>query len=298
MPSSTISGIDRSWLPHELVFGGFLAVTGLRLAVTAGIAAAPTLAYAAFLAGAVAMALFCRAAPSATRWRWRLAYYAVLMNVVFVHLRGVVPLIHPGSADALLQDWDRALFGGNLSLRLEPFMSPPATELASLCYDLFFVYLFASLLRYLRAPLAEAQAFYAGLFTLYGIGFLGYTLLPAQGPYAAMAGAFTRPVAGYALTDLLLAAYPLGTNGADVFPSLHCAVSAYILGFDASRHPRRFRWWLLPVLGLWLSTVYLRFHYGVDVLAGLALAVPSLAVALRLDAHTREKLHALRSVVE
>lgn len=298
MPSSAISAAERRWLPHEVVFGGFLALTWLRLAMSVGVLAAATLAYAIFLAGAIGVIGFCRAAPSKARWRLRLAYCPALMCIVFVHLKTVVPLIHPGSADGLLQEWDRALFGGNLSLRLEPFMSPTLTELASLCYCLFFVYLSASLIRYLRAPLPQAQAFYAGLFTLYGIGFLGYTLLPALGPYAAMADAFTKPVSGYVITDLLASVYPLGTNGADVFPSLHCAVSAYILGFDASQSPRRFRWWLLAVLGLWASTIYLRFHYAVDVAAGLALAISSLLVAFRFQHQTREKLHALRSAAE
>lgn len=287
MPSSAISRADRRWLPHEIVFGGFLALTWLRLATTVGALAAPTLAYTAFLGGGGGAIVFCRAAPSERRWRWRLAYYPVLMCIVFAHLKTVVPLIHPGSADGLLQDWDRALFGGNLSLRLERFMSCPLSELASLCYCLFFVYLLASLIRYLRAPLPQAQAFYAGLFTLYGIGFVGYTLLPALGPYAATAGAFKTPVSGYFITDWLAAVYPLGTNGADVFPSLHCAVSAYILGFDASQNRRRFRWWLLPVLGLWVSTIYLRFHYAVDVVAGLALALPSLLVAFHFQHQTR-----------
>jgi len=295
MPSSVTSAAERRWLPHEAVFGGFLALTWLRLATTVGVLAAPTVAYAAFLAGAIAVIGFCRAAPGEWRGRLRLAYYPALMGIVFVHLKTVVPLIHPGSADGRLQEWDRALFGGNFSLRLEPFMSPVLTELASLCYCLFFVYLSASLLRYLRAPLPQAQAFYAGLFTLYGIGFLGYTLLPGRGPYAAMADAFTKPLSGCLITDVLTSLYPLGTNGADVFPSLHCAVSAYILGFDASQSPRRFRWWLLPVLGLWASTIYLRFHYAVDVAAGLALAIPSLLAAFRFQPQTREKLYALRS---
>jgi membrane-associated phospholipid phosphatase len=296
-PSFIISDARR-WLPHELVFGGFLVVTWLRLAASAGPLAPPALAYAGFLAGAVGVVIFCRRAPSEWRWRLRLAYYPILMNIVFMHLKTVVPLIHPAGSDALLQSWDRALIGGNLSLWLEPLMSRPATELASLCYCLFFPYLLASFVRYLRAPLPEAQAFHAGLFTLYGIGFLGYTLLPALGPYAAMAGAFSKPVSGYLITDLLMAAYPLGTNGADVFPSLHCAVSAYILGFDAVHNRRQFRWWLLPVLGLWASTVYLRFHYAIDVVAGLSLAVPCLVLALRFHHQTQEKLHALRLAVE
>jgi membrane-associated phospholipid phosphatase len=88
----------------------------------------------------------------------------------------------------------------------------------------------------------------------------------------------------------MLAIYPLGTNGADVFPSLHCAVSAFILGFDARHDPRAFRRWMLPVIGLWLSTIYLRFHYFVDVAAGFALAALALIVVVLVEGAP----HALR----
>ena len=97
------------------------------------------------------------------------------------------------------------------------------------------------------------------------------------------------------LTGALLAprvrlALPLvngGSNGVDVFPSIHVAVSAYLLGFDARHYPGRFRRMLLPVALLWLSTLYLRYHYLVDAAAGLLLAAVGLAVA-RLHERSRQ----------
>ena len=73
-----------------------------------------------------------------------------------------------------------------------------------------------------------------------------------------------------------------GSNRVDVWPSLHCAVSAFILGF-AWRHHRREFWWLAaPVAGLWLSTIYLRYHYLVDIACGFALAALAARMAARL----------------
>ena len=62
----------------------------------------------------------------------------------------------------------------------------------------------------------------------------------------------------------------------DCFPSLHCAVSSYILFFD--RRHRRWRFWLylVPCVGLWVSTLYLRYHYFVDLVAGFALSAAAL----------------------
>jgi membrane-associated phospholipid phosphatase len=63
-----------------------------------------------------------------------------------------------------------------------------------------------------------------------------------------------------------------GSNRVDVFPSLHCAVSTYMLVFDSWYKRWRFRIYALPCVGLWISTIYLRYHYFIDVIVGFALA--------------------------
>jgi membrane-associated phospholipid phosphatase len=57
----------------------------------------------------------------------------------------------------------------------------------------------------------------------------------------------------------------------DVFPSLHCANSLYILLSDYEHKRWRFWAYLVPCVGLWASTLYLRYHYFIDVLCGLVL---------------------------
>ena len=59
----------------------------------------------------------------------------------------------------------------------------------------------------------------------------------------------------------------------DIFPSGHTIIALLVMWL-AKRH--RVRGWplLIPlVAGLVAATVYLRYHYGVDVLAGVAIAV-------------------------
>lgn len=116
------------------------------------------------------------------------------------------------------------------------------------------------------------RKFVTGLFTIYGLGFLGYTLLPARGPVYALADQFTVPLHGWWITRANAAIVARGSNGVDVFPSLHCAVSSYFLFFDRRHRPWRFKLYLVPCVGLWISTIYLRYHYGVDVLGGFALS--------------------------
>ena len=123
------------------------------------------------------------------------------------------------------------------------------------------------------------RRFCTGLYTVYAAGLIGYVAMPAAGPYVAMADRFQRPLEGGALTRVHHAIVVRGTNGVDVFPSLHCAVTCFLLFFDRRHSPRRFSWLVAPVVVLWCSTIYLRYHYFVDVAAGFALAGLGLAIA-------------------
>jgi membrane-associated phospholipid phosphatase len=183
--------------------------------------------------------------------------------------------------DARLRELDALLVGGNLSLRLESAIRPWLTEALSCCYILFFPYLLFSLVYYFKKDLATLRAFLVGMFTIYGIGFIGYSLVPAWGPWIAMKDAFHMRLEGFAVTRWNNAIVTWGSNGVDVFPSLHCALSSYFLFFDR-RHTRwRYLVYLVPCIGLWFSTIYLRYHYFVDIVCGFALS----AFALWLSAH-------------
>jgi membrane-associated phospholipid phosphatase len=98
---------------------------------------------------------------------------------------------------------------------------------------------------------------------------------------------FTRTLQGYPLlfSNLSARAFELlPVDSRAAFPSLHAAVSLVVL-VCAWRHLRVWFWTLLPfVLGLWASTLYLRHHYAVDLLAGFALAPAALWLAPKLDA--------------
>lgn len=261
----------RRLLPHEMVFGLALALLCGRLLLAVGPWAVETLRLAGLLGVNVAVVAWARRREGWWSWQVRLWFYLVAMNLTYFAMKTAVPEVEPAKFDALLQAADRCLVGGNLSLRLEPWIRPWLTDLLSGCYFLLFPYLVFSLFWHARGPLPRFQRFVAGLFVIYGIGFLGYQLLPAAGPWVAMKGQFHVPLTGGWLTELNTRTVTRGSNGVDVFPSLHCAASAWLLAFDF-RH-RRWRFWgyLLPCVGLWFSTLYLRYHYAVDLVAGFAL---------------------------
>jgi membrane-associated phospholipid phosphatase len=107
------------------------------------------------------------------------------------------------------------------------------------------------------------------LVTFY-LSYLGYLLVPAVGPRFTLH--YTKELNGVLLTPYLKRLINiLEPTHHDCFPSGHTAISVVAL-LIAFRYRRRVFWWLLPVVcSLIVSTVYHRYHYVIDVIAGVAL---------------------------
>jgi membrane-associated phospholipid phosphatase len=279
MNSKTGSDANRPML-HELLFQAFMVATWLRLGWSAGFTDRAALLYLGGILLAVALMFLSAWTKGQWGWRLRLLYYPLMMNATYRYLAPVVAKIHKGPLyDALLRGIDARLIGENLSLRLQPFVRPLFTEPLSFCYMLFIPYLTLSMVWYFCGSLSLLKRFYLGLFSIYGIGFLGYLFVPAPGPYIAMTQEFHVPLTGGLFTRLNAAMVSFGSNHVDVFPSLHCAISTYMLLFDRWYKKWRLRIYALPCVGLWISTIYLRYHYFIDVIVGFALAAFALWLA-------------------
>ena len=270
-------------LPHEWFFGAFLLIHWLRLVVAVGPLDHDALLYFGLLVANILVIAWCRRSETNLRWQVRLWFYPVAMNAVFFTMGSAVLKVAPHKYDDLLAAMDRALFGATLSARAEVLATPVLTEILSFCYLLFFPYLVVSWFYYARCGLPQLRKLIVGLFTIYGLGFLGYSLVPAGGPHLALPDEFTVPLTGWAIARFNTFVVANGSNGVDVFPSLHCAVSAFLLFFDRQHARWRYRLYLVPCIGLWLATIYLRYHYFVDVVLGFALAAFALWIANRWE---------------
>jgi membrane-associated phospholipid phosphatase len=268
-------------LPHEWSFGGFLAITWIRLAVQLGPLNLYSLIFLGCLLGAVAAYVWARRDPSALRWRVRLLYFPSVMGVTFYTLGAAIPALTPKKFDTMLLEWDQALLGETPAVSYQAWSQPWLNDLLMLGYLFFFIHLVVVPGIYCVRDLARFRQCIVGLFTLYGIGFLFYTLVPAGGPHRWMT--FDVPLAGIIVIPATLDTVNAGSNGVDVFPSLHLAVSFYLLVFDWWHARSRFWIVLGPCILLWLSTVLLRFHYFVDLIGGLLLAIIGLMAAVNFQ---------------
>ena len=278
----TWAEIFHAVLPHEWIFGTFLLLTGLRLFVHGGAAQWWSLVFFGCLAAGIGLCFWAEPAPTPFRWRVRLLFYPAAMGISFYAMGNAIPLLGIPPVDGLLIQWDRALVGQTPSIAWEPLLRPWLEDAAMAGYLFFFYYLIAGPGHYCIQNLRLFRKCIVGLFTMYGLAFMGYTVLPAGGPHIYLT--FKTPLHGPWLLDWTMKTVNLGSNGLDVFPSVHLAASLYLLLFDWRHWRRRFWWVLLPCAVLWFSTMYLRFHYLVDLLAAAVLAVASWGMAEMYDA--------------
>ena len=218
--------------------------------------------------------------PIVRRRRWAvdvldwLPFPFVVLTYGMLH--ALVPACWAATIDPWLAEADRALLGEHAGVLLEPLVSPALTTLMAAFYASYYVLPVSLAAWWWRRDRRAFRELMVGEVGALFVGYLGYLYLPAIGPHAHLPAA----TFGTALEGDFIGAVIRGLNEVhggvfprDAFPSLHTA-NAVTIVLVALRRERRVLWVYGPaVAGLIAATVYLRFHYVVDVVAGAALAV-------------------------
>ena len=184
--------------------------------------------------------------------------------------------------DAALIAWDQRLFGFQASVALQRFAHPALTAWMRFAYNFHpFNVPLVALFIYLRRSRSSFREIMSGLMVISFFGFLGYLLVPAVGPIYTLKDQYYVDLGSMQFMDYV-------RIRRDIFPSLHAGIS-FLVWLYAYRNSRWLFWILSPlILSLWISTVYLRQHYLIDVVAGLALAPLCFLLANWLFIHFRE----------
>ena len=187
-------------------------------------------------------------------------------------MKPLVPVLHPQLYDKELQSLNLQMMGRGPSFAQSFLMGHPHfTDFFSICYLSLFAWLLGLLVFHSWLRRALYQRFMLGLILVYIGGFLGYLLYPAIGPRFAYPEEWTWLKGGLIYKSAEVLIVSLGSRF-DVFPSLHGAISAYLL-FWQMAHDRRSLFWGVPLTaGIWLSTLFLGFHYLPDLVSGGLLA--------------------------
>jgi membrane-associated phospholipid phosphatase len=204
-------------------------------------------------------------------------YPIALIPLTYKELTYLVPRIHPRDFDVQLAALDYRLFGVHATVWIEKFTWPPLTDLLQLTYA---TYYFLPIV--LGAVLwgkrwADRYNFWVFVVALgFFLSYLGYIMVPAIGPrfLPSIVDAQSGPLRGiYLFAPIRHLLDQAEGITRDCFPSGHVEITLLVLYYAARFHRRTF-WCLLPFgAGVIVSTVYLRYHYLVDVAAGVVLAL-------------------------
>jgi membrane-associated phospholipid phosphatase len=217
--------------------------------------------------------------------------------LIYTNLHDTIGFVNPHDVHDRLVAMDAAIFGLQPCVWAERLITPARTELMQFLYlNFFWIAPSTSLILLVQRRYPAFRATTLGVVTCFFMGYALYVVFPAAPPRLVLAHEFTKNLRGYPVGFSTLSAEAFSLLPVDsraAFPSLHAAASLVALLF-AWRHVR---WWffaLLPfTLGLWASTIYLRHHYFVDLVAGWLLAPLAVWTAPRLDAWWARQQRAL-----
>ena len=204
--------------------------------------------------------------------------------LVFKETYAIIQSIGASDWDTLLIAIDRTVFGTNPTVWLSQYSAPIITEILQIAYtSYYFIMLAVGVEVFMRK---EKEKFSFALFTvLYGffLSYLGYLIFPAVGPRftlhnfnslnAELPGLFVTDWirdflnAGESIPKDAVNAFALAQR--DAFPSGHTQMALISLYLAHKYHlTSRYVLYFFGTL-LIISTVYLRYHYVIDVAGGV-----------------------------
>lgn len=281
--------------PTDLLFMGYVAFTGLLL-----VAMGWRLESAALWAGLIgfhmallAVALLAsRHGPGDLSFTGFLrdAYPLLFVTLLYFELRWLALFFSSAFHDPAVLAMEEFLFGEQLAMT---FSERVPVQWVSETFHFFYAFYWLLLplavgALYFRRRLEGVRELVWALLVTFFACYLFFIFWPVQGPH------YEFPLIGppwsdgfwYGVVHTILE--DGGSKGA-AFPSSHVAVAVSVLPV-CWRHDRALFWSLLvPVTGLTLGTVYGRFHYGIDALAGAVLALVVFRPGLRLRAWLGER---------
>jgi len=192
-------------------------------------------------------------------------YYSLYSNLI---LR-----VNPHTTDALLAKIDASVFGGQPAFLLERFIHPWITDFLNVIYFSFVLYLPAvALYFYLAKAEKPFRRLMMGYLTLILMGITSYLLVPAVGPDKFFAQQFTRDLQGQTLSHGVDYIMKMARVGHDCFPSLHVGIPLLLAFYLRDYRRKLFIPALIYVAFMCCATIYLRYHYVIDVVAAFVYA--------------------------
>ncbi len=211
-------------------------------------------------------------------------YGVAVILIIFKEVYYIIYYLKPADIDPLLIRFDFLIFGVNPTQWAYRFKNPLLTEFLQIVYVYYYpMIVVIGLQLYLRHRYKEFKYTIFIIFFSFYFSYLLYFIFPANGPRFHLHDFFSisTELPGLFLTELIRAflnfgeSIPPGVSNPqdyvqrDAMPSLHTITAFLIMYISWKFRSRSFYFYLLYFFCMVAATVYLRYHYVVDILAGL-----------------------------
>jgi len=215
--------------------------------------------------------------------------------IIYFNIQDTIFLINPHDIHHTLVNLEGKLFGLQPTVWMEQFYHPRLTDWFAFSYINYYVMTLVLLgLLYYKGEYDNFRTLMVTMMINYYIGFICYLFFPASSPYLVIPDLFHVDIwkdtslvswATYSIVDMS------PHRARDAFPSMHNATVLLTMVLAWNFH-RKFFWVQLPLaLSLPFATVYLRYHYVVDIIA----ALPVIALAFYLTPRLQLKWRQLQN---
>lgn len=225
-------------------------------------------------------------------------WYGII--VILVSFKEVYHIIH----SLKLPDWDmvfikmdHSIFGLDPTKWTFKFASPALTEFLQIIYVYYYLMIVVYGLEiYLWKRFDDYKYVLLVLFTGFFTSYLLYLVFPAAGPrfYLHNFYAISRELPGLFLTEPIRSfinfgeSIPPGVSNPvefvqrDAMPSVHTTIALLITYLSWKIKSKSFYFYLPYFILLVVSTIYLRYHYVVDIFAGAVIALAAILISSQL----------------
>jgi len=218
----------------------------------------------------------------------RRLYVIPIVFFIYSNIHLYIPLVNPHDYDTTLIAWDLAIFGVNPTEWIGKLANPLLTEYLQFAYMMFYVLPFILGVEFTLRE-SDDRFFEFARIVIFGFFFsyILYFFMPAIGPRFTIHdfSMINTELPGLFLTDFFRdlvnaggGVMPDTVNPAEIvnrdcMPSGHTMMTLITI-LIAFKFKSKYKW-IVAVIGFSLifSTVYLRYHYVVDVVAGIAFAL-------------------------
>jgi len=217
-------------------------------------------------------------------------YYMAIILFVYNQAQVLIEAIHPIDYDNTLILWDRAILGNDIGTILYKIANPYLTEYLQIAYASFYLWFIVIGYEFYTKQYHNFDIYARNILFGFFFSFFLYFFMPAIGPRFTVYdfNQLNSDLPGLYLTDILRrivnfgggitsdAINPVLLANRDCMPSGHTMLTIINMYF-AFKYRLKTKW-IAGLFGVSIifATMYLRYHYFVDIVAGVFFAVISL----------------------